>query len=192
VGSGAGQPAYPILPEWQEKFTIPRCGCNLNPLPDGQTMIDCMILGDEVADAIRQFRPECVLKTQANTTTERWIRDNGVKFAAKTVIISLGTYDAPSQSLDNEALAVLAKLRAGIKADQVFWLLPTRAEPADAMRALAQLYKDHLMVIEEKQRNLIHPTERGAEMLARESKRQGKADWTRHSWPKQTPTLVPG
>jgi len=155
-------------------------------------MIDCMILGDEIADGIRQFRPECVLKTQANTTTERWIRENGVKFAAKTVIISIGTYDPPSQSLDNEALTALAKLRAGITADQVFWLLPTRAKPADAMRALAQLHKDHLLVIEEKQRNLIHPTERGTEMLARESRRKDKADWTRQSWPKQTPTLVPG
>ncbi|NBT00680.1 MAG: hypothetical protein EBS61_08610 [Betaproteobacteria bacterium] len=115
-----------------------------------------------------------------------------MKFAAKTVVISLGTYDLPSQTLDNEALAELRKLRAGIDAEQVFWLLPAKAKPADAMRELARLYKDHLMVIEEKQRNQIHPTERGAQLLATQSKIKGKMDWTKPSWPKQPPPLIGG
>ncbi len=155
-------------------------------------MMDCLILGDEIGEGIKQFRPECILKTQANTATDRWIRENGVKFAAKTVVISLGTYDLPSQTLDNEALAELRKLRAGIDAEQVFWLLPAKAKPADAMRELARLYKDHLMVIEEKQRNQIHPTERGAQLLATQSKIKGKMDWTKPSWPKQPPPLICG
>jgi hypothetical protein len=155
-------------------------------------MMDCLILGDEIAEGIKQFRPECVTKTQANAPTDRWIRENGVKFAAKTVVISLGTYDAPSQTLENEALDNLRKLRAGIEADQVFWLLPAKAKPADAMRELARLYKDHLMIIEEKQRNQIHPTERGAELLATQSQTKGKMDWTKPTWPKRAPPLIGG
>jgi hypothetical protein len=153
-------------------------------------MMDCLILGDEIADGIKQFRPECVTKTQANAPTDRWVRENGVKFSAKTVVISLGTYDLPSKTLENEALAELRKLRAGIDAEQVFWLLPAKAKPADAMRELARLYKDHLMVIEEKQRNQIHPSERGAELLAVQSKIKGKVDWTKPTWPKQSPPLI--
>ena len=152
--------------------------------------MDCLILGDEIADGIKQFRPECEIKTQANAPTDRWIKENGVKFSAKTVIISLGTYDAPSQTLDNEALNELRKLRAGIEADQVFWLLPAKAKPADAMRELARLYKDHLMIIEEKQRNQIHPSERGAQLLATQSLQKGKMDWTKPTWPKSAPPLV--
>ncbi|NBO12777.1 MAG: hypothetical protein EBZ03_04450 [Betaproteobacteria bacterium] len=155
-------------------------------------MIDCLILGDEIAEGIKQFRQECVTKTQPNTATERWVRDNGVKFAAKTVIISLGTYDPPSQTIENEALGHLSKLRASIDAEQVFWLLPAKAKPADAMRELARLYKDHLMIIEEKQRNQIHPSERGAELLATQSRIKGKMDWTRPTWPKGPPPLVGG
>jgi len=153
--------------------------------------MECLILGDEIADKIKQFRPECVLKTKPNTSTERWINEYGVKFAAKTVIISLGTYDSRSQILDNEALAELRKLRAGIDAEQVFWLLPARAKSADAMRELSKLYKDHLMIIEEKERNKIHPTERGAQLLATQSKIKGKMDWSKPTWPKQSPPLIP-
>jgi hypothetical protein len=46
------------------------------------------------------------------------------------------------------------------------------------------------MVIEEKQRNQIHPSERGAELLAVQSKLKGKVDWTKPTWPKQSPPLI--
>ena len=89
-------------------------------------MIDCLILGDQVADGLRDYITGCVPLTYQDITSSDYeavygystlITENGWR----TVIISLGINDNPDGLHTKRRLR---DLRSRIQADHVFWILP--------------------------------------------------------------------
>lgn len=89
-------------------------------------MIDCLILGDQVADGLRDYISGCISLTIPAATSN----DYSQRFFANpmiinndwdTVIISLGINDNYSEKTTKNTLR---EFRHTIKARHVFWILP--------------------------------------------------------------------
>ncbi len=91
-------------------------------------MLECLIMGDDIAANIARYRNDCVVEAVSSIKSRDYV--NGLYFfydvtPAKTTVISLGTYD-----IDNsETYPVLLTLREEIKGT-VLWILPARNEEA--------------------------------------------------------------
>ena len=88
-------------------------------------MIDCMILGDQVADGLRDYISGCIPLTVPSITSQEYITrfyDHHmiVNNDWDTVIISLGINDTSLKKTD----IVLREFRHNIRAKHVFWVLP--------------------------------------------------------------------
>lgn len=79
-----------------------------------------MILGDSLAVGVGQARPECTVAAEVGINTSRYLQVWQHPSQAKTVVISLGVND----SEDIETEANLRRLRRGLSAETVYWLLP--------------------------------------------------------------------
>ena len=89
-------------------------------------MIDCLILGDQVADGLRDYVSGCIPLTVPAITSQEYLnRYYGNLMIANndwdTVIISLGINDTGSFKKTDIALR---EFRNTIKAKHVFWILP--------------------------------------------------------------------
>lgn len=126
-------------------------------------MLDCLILGDSIAQGISTVRKECVAYVQSGINSRNWNNKYIVKdLSADTVIISLGTNDPETMNTFKELLA-LRELVAGKK---VFWVMPP-IKPAvqDMVRIIARNYKDTILEIPELSKDKVHPTGRGYKIL---------------------------
>jgi lysophospholipase L1-like esterase len=131
-------------------------------------MLDCLILGDSIAQGISTVRKECTAYVQSGINSRNWNNRYIVKdLSADTVIISLGTNDPETMHTFKELLS-LRELVAGKK---VFWVMPP-IKPAvqDAVRIIARNYKDTILQIPELSKDKVHPTGEGYKILAEMTK----------------------
>jgi len=128
-------------------------------------MLECVILGDSIAQGIKQHRPECVLQAQTGISSHHYNKRWPQAVAANSVIISLGSNDS-----DNiRSLWELMQLRARVTAQQVYWILPANNTAIqDMIRVLARDYHDHVLGFEPR-RDKTHPTQTGYKQLARQA-----------------------
>jgi hypothetical protein len=137
-------------------------------------MIDCMVIGDSIAVGTAMYRPECVSYSRGGWNSWQWNRDYlGIASSKnyKTVIVSLGANDHKGVKTEEE----LRKMRAGVKADRVFWISPGRERkpvPQDAIERIAKEYNDVVLPrpADHMSADGIHPTGRGYKILAEQTK----------------------
>ena len=131
-------------------------------------MIDCLILGDSIAVGTHQQRPECVAYAKGGWNTWQWNKDYLKNdLTAKTVIISLGSNDHKGVKTQKE----LEAMRAKVKADRVFWILPAIKEPIQhIVKEVAVKYGDTVLPITRLQKDGIHPSWAGYKDLAEKTK----------------------
>ncbi len=139
-------------------------------------MIDCLILGDSIAVGTHIQRPECVAYAKGGWNTWQWNRSYLKNdLSAKTVIISLGSNDHKHV----KTLQELETMRAKVKADRVFWILPAgnlKASdvPIEAIqhivKEIAVKYGDTVLPITGLSRDGIHPTSKGYRDLAEKTR----------------------
>lgn len=135
-------------------------------------MLDCLILGDSLAVGVGQVRPGCTVAAQVGITSGTFLQTlfPTVPKQAARVVISLGVNDDPGMAtLDN-----LRRLRRGLGAGRVTWLLPglkegvrsqirtVAAERGDQLvDTISQVGPDHLHPGRDGYRTIAAWTERG-------------------------------
>lgn len=130
-------------------------------------MLECLIVGDSIAVGVSQVRKECVAYAKSGINSNNWNKKYLSKLQpAKTVIISLGANDLGVNTEENIRI-----LRSKVKADRVFWLLPSqklKPKQVDAVIRVAFDFDD--VFIPRPESNIssdgVHPTYNGYKILA--------------------------
>jgi lysophospholipase L1-like esterase len=131
-------------------------------------MLDCLILGDSIAQGISTVRKECVAIVKSGINSYNWNSRYIVNnLSADNVIISLGTNDPYTVNTFKELLL----LRQQIYAKKVMWVMPP-IKPAvqDIVRIIANSYSDTILTIPELSKDKVHPTSNGYKQLAEMTK----------------------
>jgi lysophospholipase L1-like esterase len=131
-------------------------------------MLECLILGDSIAQGISTVRKECTAIVKSGINSYNWNNRNIVKdLSANTVIISLGTNDPDTINSFKELLS----LRQQIYAKKVMWVMPP-IKPAvqDIVRIIANSFGDTILTIPELSKDKVHPTYYGYKQLAEMTK----------------------
>jgi lysophospholipase L1-like esterase len=106
-------------------------------------MIACAILGDSLAAGVALYRHDCVADTKMGITSSVYAAAHTMRVNADTVLISLGVNDGIA---DRQTAANLVRLRVGVHARRVYWILPARPEATRRLiRAIAQICSDRLI-----------------------------------------------
>lgn len=111
-------------------------------------MIDCLIIGDEIADKLTDYISGCATLTRPNISSVDYQSEFGdanlIRAGWDTVIISLGMSDNSNGPATKVALR---ELRHGIKANMVYWILPpeSRMEIRNAVHDVAMGRQDGLI-----------------------------------------------
>jgi lysophospholipase L1-like esterase len=131
-------------------------------------MLDCLILGDSIAQGIAQHRPECTVYAKVGITSYAWNNTNITKLLkAKTVVISLGANDSTNINTRRE----LETLREMVSAELVFWVLPpNKPSIHQFIRELAEDCHDVVLPISNISRDNVHPTAKGYKLLANQTR----------------------
>ena len=131
-------------------------------------MLDCLILGDSIAQGIAQHRPECAVYAKVGINSRNWNNANLTKhLSAKVVLISLGSNDSDSINTRRE----LETLREIVKGDVVFWILPNnKPHLHQFIRELAEDYHDVVLPISNISSDNVHPTVKGYKLLANQTR----------------------
>jgi hypothetical protein len=131
-------------------------------------MLECLILGDSIAQGISTVRKECVAIVKSGINSRTWNNRNIVNdLSANTVIISLGTNDPDTMNSFKELLL----LRQQIYAKKVMWVMPPIKPPVqDIVRIIANSYGDTILTIPELSKDKVHPTSNGYKKLAEMTK----------------------
>ena len=129
-----------------------------------------MIVGDSIAVGVSQIRTECTAIVKSGINSKVWNDkhlDKLIRAEIRTLIISLGANDY--KGIDTEKN--IRYLRIAIKADRVFWLLPSqKLKPyqVEAVKKVAEEFGD--TVIPRPETNIspdgVHPTYKGYRILA--------------------------
>lgn len=130
-------------------------------------MIECLILGDSIAQGVSQIRTECVTLAQSGINSHDWVKKFIDKIQpAKTVIISLGSNDL----LGVNTQAELTKIRNSINTDRVYWIVPAiKPMVQDIVQDVAYTNQDTIVYIKETA-DQVHPTGREYRRIAQSSK----------------------
>jgi lysophospholipase L1-like esterase len=131
-------------------------------------MLECLILGDSIAQGISTVRKECVAYVKSGINSYNWNNRYIVNnLSADTVIISLGTNDPETMNTFKELLS----LRQLVSGKKVFWVMPP-IKPAvqDVVRIIARNYKDTILEIPELSKDKVHPTSSGYKKLGEMTK----------------------
>lgn len=97
-------------------------------------MLECLVLGDSIAQGLGQFRPECVSIAKVGIGSRRYVQTMTSDTSARSVIISLGVNDDEHA----DTLASLRRLRARVHGTKVIWLLPgIKERTRDLIRRVA-------------------------------------------------------
>ena len=131
-------------------------------------MLDCLILGDSIAQGISNIRKECTAIVKGGINSYNWNNRNIVKdLSANTDIISLGTNDPDTMNTFKELLL----LRQQIYAKKVMWVMPPiKPSVQDIVRIIANSYSDTILTIPELSKDKVHPTYNGYKQLAEQTK----------------------
>lgn len=134
-------------------------------------MLECFIMGDSIAVGVAQARKECHAQVQGGISSPNYLKKYGDKIeAAKVVVISLGANDYKVNTKEN-----LEKIRAKVKADHVFWLVPNEAKKPEEAKLVREVAKAHGdTAIERPKTNMapdgIHYTAEGYKEIADKTK----------------------
>jgi lysophospholipase L1-like esterase len=131
-------------------------------------MLDCLILGDSIAQGISTVRKECVAYVQSGINSRNWNNRYIVNdLSADTVIISLGTNDPDTMNTFKELLA----LRQLVSGKKVVWIMPPiKPSVQEIVKIIARSYKDTILEIPELSKDKVHPTSTGYRQLAEMTK----------------------
>lgn len=131
-------------------------------------MLDCLIIGDSIAQGISNVRKECTAYVKSGINSYNWNNRNVVKdLSADTVIISLGTNDPDTMNSFRELLL----LRQQIYAKKVMWVMPPiKPSVQGIVKIIANSYGDTILEIPELSKDKIHPTANGYKQLAEKTK----------------------
>jgi lysophospholipase L1-like esterase len=130
-------------------------------------MLECLIVGDSIGVGVSQVRKECSAIVKSGINSREWNRQHLSKLQpTKTMIISLGANDYKGIDTD----ANIRRLRESVKADRVFWLLPSqrlKPEQVRAVKFVAIEYGDTVIPRPEKDISAdgVHPTYKGYKVL---------------------------
>jgi lysophospholipase L1-like esterase len=130
-------------------------------------MLECLIVGDSIGVGVSQVRKECVAIVKSGINSREWNRQHLSKLQpAKIMIISLGANDYKGIDTD----ANIRRLRESVKADRVFWLLPSqrlKPEQVKIVEVVAMKYGDTVIPRPEKDISAdgVHPTYKGYKIL---------------------------
>ena len=139
-------------------------------------MLECLIIGDSIAQGIANVRTECV--DYAHGGWNSWQINKLYKTTplnAETVIISLGTNDNKYVDTYKE----LIQLRSRIKAKRVIWIMPQAVNPRSgtnigvvkaSVDSVAGAHGDVILTIPQPMADRYHPTGRGYRQLANKTK----------------------
>lgn len=140
-------------------------------------MLECLIIGDSIAQGIANVRTECV--DYAHGGYNSWQINKLYRTTtlnAETVIISLGTNDHKYIDTYKE----LIQLRSRIKAKRVFWILPANVNPKSgtdigivqaSVESIAGAHGDRILAIPRPMADKYHPTTVGYKNLANQTRR---------------------
>ena len=144
-------------------------------------MLPCLILGDSLAVGVGQARPECSVVAEVGINSARYLQTLHGARHARTVVISLGVND----SLDIETAHNLRRLRHGLSAEAVYWLLPGIHPAArDAVREIAKEFRDRIIdVASMTGADHVHPDRTGYAKLASLTKPGGALASAYNSFP---------
>lgn len=127
-------------------------------------MLECIILGDSIAVGTKQFAPQCELVGKGGINTWQWNNMYPTaNLTAGVVIISLATNDHQYIKTPQE----LRKMRARVKSNRVFWVLPAGNLKGsevpietiqDYVKTVAAEYGDTVLPIRGLQKDGIHPS----------------------------------
>lgn len=131
-------------------------------------MLECLILGDSIAQGISTVRKECVAYVKSGINSRSWNNRYIVKdLTADTVIISLGTNDLDAATTFKELLS----LRQVVSAKKVMWVMPPiKPSVQDVVRIIAKNFNDTILEIPELSKDKVHPTYTGYKQLAEMTK----------------------
>ena len=109
-------------------------------------MLDCLLIGDELAIGLSKHRPECSVVAKPQINSEVWVEQNiGNLQNSNITIISLTAHDTP----DVYSQWNLETIRSKIKTGRVFWIVPSKTKSSlniDLMlKYIAKKYKDTLI-----------------------------------------------
>ncbi len=135
-------------------------------------MLECMIVGDSIGVGVSQVRKECSAIVKSGINSRDWNKQHINKLQpAKTMIISLGANDYKGINTDEN----VRKLRQQVKAERVFWLLPSgKLKPAqvEIVKQVAAEYGDTVVPRPESDISAdgVHPTYTGYKKLAEKTR----------------------
>jgi len=125
-------------------------------------MIDCLIMGDSIAEGTKMFMPQCVAVAKSGINSKQFNskfvyghRDRG----AEVVIISLGSNDVGIKTYNE-----LYKLREHVRAERVYWVLPNPerfTRQANDVKLIAVSFGDTVIGTGKYSPDNVHPTNSG-------------------------------
>lgn len=129
-------------------------------------MLDCLVLGDSIAVGVGQARPACRTAARVGITSGAWLQTYlpATPLAASNVVISLGVNDDPSMDTPGN----LRRLRAGIRAGRVTWLLPgLKPDVRRLVTDVARQFGDRVLdTAGETGPDRLHPSREGYRTIA--------------------------
>ncbi len=136
----------------------------------GESMLECLIVGDSIAVGTKMFRPECADYAQGGITSHGWDKKFGNnKLEANSVIVSLSTNDWEKAN----TLEKLLEIRKKITAKKVYWIEPnieSKPKAVENVRAVANQYGDIVITTTRWQKDKIHPSWAGYKSIAERTK----------------------
>ena len=113
-------------------------------------MLDCLIIGDSIAEGIAQAKPECAAIVRSGISTRHWYEKfNSIPTFTKpyrVVVISLSTNDM----YNGYTSEYLYDIRIKVSADMVIWILPNsirKPKQNQMVREIANEFKDRILDI---------------------------------------------
>ena len=126
--------------------------------------MNCVFIGDSIAVGVAAHQSQCSSQAAVFQTTAQTVNKLKNMPETKHVIISVGSNDHTNVSAD------LKKLRAGITAACVTWLIPfANTSAKKIISQLAHQHSDRVLDIKPWiSTDRIHPTGRGYQQLAKQ------------------------
>lgn len=132
--------------------------------------MDCVFIGDSIAQGVAQFRPECANHANVGqTTAQTLLTVHRVNKTADHVMISVGSNDTKVNS--KEFRKQIQQLRKQLALTCVTWLLPPNNRRAKwIIRELAINYGDLVLDVMPGP-DQVHPTRKGYQNLAKRTQK---------------------
>lgn len=131
-------------------------------------MLECLVIGDSIAQGVGQQLPRCRVIAQSGITSSAFVNSHGALPKSRRVLISLGSNDNSNFSL---IYGSLRTLRARFdNQTQVCWLLSSNNQRA--LGAASQVAREHgdctITMGSHVSADRIHPTAKGYQTLAQQ------------------------